>query len=149
MKAVRHGTQKKFSNYENVDCAAVALTYNHLVILCRRIDFCPITKSPVKFGGYWSIFAGSIESGETPQQAGVREVKEESGIDIKEEGLSFLGQIRTMALFAYELEEMKNVKLNFEHTEWGYFKIPEIHSSPDPIDLDVARAIQYHNFINS
>jgi 8-oxo-dGTP pyrophosphatase MutT (NUDIX family) len=113
------------------------------------VHFCPITKQPVPFGGYWSVFAGAIEDGETAEQAAVREVKEESDIDIQEKGLHLLGKIRDLALFVYKLEKLESVKLNFEHTESGYFKIPEIHTSPDPIDMDIARAIQYHNFINS
>ena len=63
--------------------------------------------------------------------------------------LIFLGQVRGLAIFRYELEDYTNIELDYEDTESGYFKIPEIHTSPHPVDEDVARAIQYNHFINS
>ncbi len=33
--------------------------------------------------GYWTISKGSIEEGENPEEATVREIKEEIGLDIK------------------------------------------------------------------
>lgn len=34
--------------------------------------------------GHWTLSKGSVEEGETPEEAAIREVKEEMGIDIKE-----------------------------------------------------------------
>lgn len=148
MKDVPHGNQMKNLNYDGAKYSAVALTYGDLLVLCRRIDFCPINNTPVPFGGYWSVFCGAIEENESAADAGVREVLEESGLNIEKNKLNFLGKIKDLALFTYELEEMPNITLNFEHTEYGFFKITQCHRSPDPVDLDLIKAIQYNHFIN-
>ena len=144
----QHGTVPTHSSF-NAKHAGVALTLNGLVVLAKRIEICPYLKKAPPFAGYWSVFCGAIEEGEDAESAAVREVKEETQLVIDKDGLQFLGQIRELALFRYELEELKPIILDYEHTEYGYFKISQIHTSPDPVDEDIARAIQYNNFINS
>jgi len=41
-------------------------------------------KRGIPFPGYWDLIGGHVEEGETPEQALVREVKEELDIDLKE-----------------------------------------------------------------
>ena len=41
-------------------------------------------KPDIPFPGYWDLIGGHVEEGETPEQALVREVKEELDIDLKE-----------------------------------------------------------------
>ena len=41
-------------------------------------------KPGIPFPGYWDLIGGHVEEGETPEQALVREVKEELDIDLKE-----------------------------------------------------------------
>jgi len=41
-------------------------------------------KPDIPFPDYWDLIGGHVEEGETPEQALVREVKEELGIDLKE-----------------------------------------------------------------
>jgi len=113
---------------------ATFLTFKNLVILCRRIHFCPIHKVKVPYGGFWSPFCGAIEKKETPEEAAAREVWEESKIFIHERNLIPLEKLDDMHVFEYKLEEMQIVELNFEHTEYGYFKISELNCQPDPID---------------
>ncbi len=143
------GMQKIHSSYDNALYAGVALTLNGLVVLGRRIEVCPHSGKKVPYGGYWSVFCGAIEDGESAAQAAVREVFEETKIKIEQEKLQTLGLIRELALFRYELDKYENIELDYEHTEHGYFKISQIHASPDPVDMEIARAIQYNNFINS
>lgn len=149
IQGAQHGTSKTLSSFDAPLYAGVALTFNGLVVLARRIEVCPHSKSAVKFGGFWSVFCGTIEANETVEEAAVREVLEETGLNIKKEKLKHLGVIRELSLFRYELPEYESINLDYEHTEYGYFKISQIHTSPSPVDEDIARAIQYNNFINS
>ncbi len=41
-------------------------------------------KPGIPFPGHWDLIGGHVEEGETPEEALVREVKEEIGIDLKE-----------------------------------------------------------------
>ena len=41
-------------------------------------------KPGIPFPNYWDLIGGHVEEGETPDQALVREVKEELNIDLKE-----------------------------------------------------------------
>jgi 8-oxo-dGTP diphosphatase len=41
-------------------------------------------KPDIPFPGYWDLIGGHVENGETPEEALVREVKEELDLDIKE-----------------------------------------------------------------
>jgi 8-oxo-dGTP diphosphatase len=40
-------------------------------------------KPGIPFPNHWDLFGGHVENGETPEEALVREVKEELGIDLK------------------------------------------------------------------
>lgn len=58
---------------------ATALVFdrnNRLLIYLRD------EKPEIPFPGYWDLFGGRVEEGETPEVALVRELKEELGIDI-------------------------------------------------------------------
>lgn len=145
----QHGTTAAHLNFDKPKHAGVALILNNLVVLAKRIEICPYSKKPPPFAGYWSVFCGTIEEGEDAESAAVREVKEETQLTIDKDKLQFLGQIRGLALFRYELEKLEPITLDYEHTEHGYFKISQIHTSPNPVDEDIARAIQYNNFIDT
>ena len=41
-------------------------------------------KPGIPFPGYWDLIGGHVEDGETPEQALVREIKEELGIELTE-----------------------------------------------------------------
>ena len=67
---------------------------------------------------HWDIFKGKVESGETPIQAAIRELKEESGIDLLPEQLVDLGK------FSYN--KKKNLHL-FLHTDAVGFVAENCH----------------------
>lgn len=60
---------------------ATALLFdgNNKLLIYLRDD-----KPEISFPGYWDLFGGRVEPGETPEQALVRELKEELNIDIQQ-----------------------------------------------------------------
>jgi lipoyl(octanoyl) transferase len=92
-------------------------------------------------GGFWQPITGRIEKGETPLQAAVREVREETAIErfeVEDLGVtqSFLigpefsgGDTPLMVeetAFAVRLEGTCDVTMDEEeHTEWGWFTFAE------------------------
>jgi 8-oxo-dGTP pyrophosphatase MutT (NUDIX family) len=91
----------------------------------------------------WSIPAGSVEKGETPREAAVREFFEETNIVIEdEEDLKLIGTANRYArdnkylkgiLYVYLIEtdeeiypDLENANDGGEHTECGYFSLKEL-----------------------
>lgn len=62
------------------------------VLIQHGEKFLLLKRHPQKsYGQHWNLPAGKLESGETPLQAALREVREESGIHLKEINVSPLG----------------------------------------------------------
>lgn len=53
------------------------------IIPCPKDTILLIKRSTPPFVGYWALPGGRVESGETVEQTIVREVKEETGLDIE------------------------------------------------------------------
>ena len=51
---------------------------NHRLVVYLRDD-----KADIPFPNHWDLFGGHLESGENPEEALVREVREEVGIELK------------------------------------------------------------------
>ena len=121
--------------------AGVIIKYGKTVLLCKRSNIC-------NFAGYWSIPAGAIEEGEMPFVAAERELFEETKIKIKNP-LSFVMKTDGMRserrekepfyIYEYNAPELLLPILDFEHTEYGYFK-PE--NLPQPMCENVIEAIK-------
>ena len=142
MKDAHTGKEKTEASYESAPYVGTALLFNNLVLLAKRIEICPYTKKRVKYGGYWSIFCGAVEENEAHYIAAYREVLEETGLDLDKKMFVHQELVRDLRLYTYELDEMVHPILNYEHTEWGYFKIDQIKISPTPIDEEIADRIQ-------
>jgi 8-oxo-dGTP pyrophosphatase MutT (NUDIX family) len=114
----------------------VLVKCNNKVLLCKRS---PYQSLP----GVWSIPAGSVEKGETPREAAVREFFEETNIVIEdEEDLKLIGTANRYArdnkylkgiLYVYLIEtdeeiypDLENANDGGEHTECGYFSLKEL-----------------------
>jgi hypothetical protein len=52
------------------------------------------------------------------------------------------GLVKGLRLYIYELSEMLYPTLNYEHTEWGYFRIDGIDVSPNPVDEEITKKLQ-------
>ena len=78
------------------------------------------------FRGMWGVVGGSIENGETPEEAALREVKEETGISKdKIERIKEIGKIRhengsISYLFQVWTVEVPEVKLSGEHQRYKW-----------------------------
>lgn len=99
----------------------------------------------VDFPGYWSLFAGAIEAGETAEEAAGRELFEESKIDAKGNLVLLQETSRKkygdLFIYLYMVPEIPKPVIDFEHTEWGIFRIDTIGVSPEPIDRDIVNAV--------
>jgi ADP-ribose pyrophosphatase YjhB (NUDIX family) len=116
--------------------SGVLVKCNNKVLLCKRSPY-------QSLHGVWSIPAGSVEKGETPREAAVREFFEETNIVIEdEEDLKLIGTANRYArdnkylkgiLYVYLIEtdeeiypDLENANDGGEHTECGYFSLKEL-----------------------
>jgi len=130
----------------NSSASGIAVIYNNTVLLAKRNEICYITGRPNVYGGYWSILGGSIDKGETPKECAVRELEEETGICLDIKNVKFLKKIpekkKDFFIHYCNVNSMPLVRLNEEHTEYGYFEINSLHNFPYLIDDKIAQAIQ-------
>ena len=138
------GKAKQDSSSNCTPYVGTAILYEDLILLAKRITYCPKTKEAVKFGGFWSIFCGAVEENESHYFAAYREVLEETGFDLDKAKFEHIGKVRDLRVYVYELDELLLPKLDYEHTESGWFKIDDIHISPNPVDRDIAERIQMY-----
>ncbi len=84
------------------------------------------------YSGYWETVGGKVEFLEPLEKAAVREVKEESGIEIDESSLQFVGIFQHIVkaekyhrvLVVYAVKVPVNVEINVsEHDEFEWFDI--------------------------
>lgn len=98
---------------------AVLVEQEGKVLLVRRIN------DP--FRGYWTLPAGFVDAGESPEEAGVRECLEETGLDVRITGLLdvIAGQEHPRGahiLIAYHGEIIKgNARPGDDADELGFF----------------------------
>lgn len=114
--------------------SGVILKYRDKCLLCKRSQK---YSNPNK----WFIPTGKIEKGETPREAAVRELYEETTFDLSETDIDFVGTIPAIGdginketefiyIFISELTDeilpdLSLAKDGDEHTECGYFNFQE------------------------
>ena len=80
-----------------------------------------------KYPNFWSVPMGGVEKGETFREGAVRELKEETMLDINPKSLVYLGTIkdgvynRITKLYKIEIDGKPKPTLDHEHTDWGYY----------------------------
>ena len=135
---------KKLDRY-----SGVLVKCNNKVLLCKRSAHHKTLK------GVWSIPAGSIEEGEKPKEAAIREFYEETNIVIDEpDELKMIGVINRYArdnkyikgaMYVYMIEsdeeilpDLENAKDGEEHTDCGYFTADNL---PSPLGNEIKEII--------
>lgn len=108
----------------NIGCAAIMKDNN--VLLVKRI------KSP--YVGYWSMPGGKIEFGEYPEEATLREIKEETNLDCKSEGLKCIAseiihnkneKVAQFMLYVYRLKPINDDLISTEG-ELKWFNLDDL-----------------------
>ena len=116
--------------------AGIGLVYKNSICLCKRIY--KFEGKPVEFGGYWSIFGGEIEKGETEAECAIRELYEESSVRVDPHQLvpikTIEHDVSSFCIFFANTHYLPKIHLNEEHTESGWFKLDVIEHFPYLID---------------
>lgn len=118
--------------------AGVIICHENSVLLAKRVYFHQGNVSPL--GGYWSVFTGTIEEGESEEDAAERELFEETQLTI-EKPLVKVGSIDSLVLFGTRYDDLVNPTLNDEHEEYGWFDIDTLHAFPYKIDEKIINLI--------
>jgi 8-oxo-dGTP diphosphatase len=137
-------------DFEPSDASAAIIQFRSKFLLQKR-DANP----DVIYGGYWGLFGGAIESGESPKEAVVREVREEINILIDPSWLTELAYAplgqksdRMISRFyfydAIDESKAKDIRLT-EGQDFAFFdlnELKELHVAPYDqfiVDLYAAR----------
>ena len=86
----------------------------------------------------WGTPAGKIEQGEAPELAAIRELREESGLELSLQNLKSLGKIfienpkgqYDCFLFYAKLKAKPKITLSKEHTDYTWTKPEEFYKLP-------------------
>jgi 8-oxo-dGTP pyrophosphatase MutT (NUDIX family) len=88
-----------------------------LIIKDKKILLNLRAKGVEKFPSYWGFPGGKNDDGETPEEAVVREVKEEIGLDFKVSSLFLTSKGASGKVYSYLGSESGEVKLQKEEVD--------------------------------
>jgi 8-oxo-dGTP pyrophosphatase MutT (NUDIX family) len=124
--------------------SGIGIIYRDLILLAKRIE--QWGGNPVPLGGYWSIFAGSLEGEESFQDCAIRETYEETEIKIDNhqliDGCIIKNNKLRFKVFFVEMPYKPIPILNEEHTEYEWFDINKIKDFPYSIQEDLIKCIE-------
>ena len=126
--------------------AGVAVLFENSILLAKRIEFWK--GKPIPYGGYWSIFGGTIEEDESPMMCAVRELEEEAQIKISITDLKFIKKIIDhdveFVFYVTKIKSLINPILNEEHSEFGWFSIDALNNFQEDIDPKIVECVLLH-----
>ena len=124
----------------NKQASGVIITHKDYVLLAKRADLWE--GEPFPFAGYWSIFGGAIEKGETKVDCAVREAMEEARITLKKSKVKFIKTLKSDScdfhIHATEVESLVTLILNEEHTDHSWIHVDDLDSLIDEVKIDIS-----------
>lgn len=124
-------------------CAGTTIVVGEEILLAKRCEFWQGKPAPLP--GFWSIFAGAVEPGESVMNCAIRELREESCIDIEIHQLQYINDLidddKQLTVYITELKKKPEVILNDEHTDFLWFSIEKIKDFPYNIQDDLIECI--------
>lgn len=131
---------------ERARVAAVAVLHKDSVLLGKRIE--TYKGEPQPYGGYWSIFGGTLEEGENPMVGAIRELKEETEIELSITDIAYIKTIEneecSFTVYGYQAPRLIHPVLNFEHTEYGWFLLNSLSNFTEKIDPKLIECINHY-----
>jgi 8-oxo-dGTP pyrophosphatase MutT (NUDIX family) len=128
--------------------SGVLIRFEDKVLLCKRNAY-------ESLPGEWSVPCGHQEPNEDKLTCAVRELYEETMIEVSPSDLSYIGGIKrynrdttklkgVMSVFLYDVDEeilpdLDNAKDGHEHTQCNYYGIDEL---PTPIGEQLKKLIE-------
>lgn len=107
----------------------IIIIYNDKFLLFKR------SKLNHQFKNMYGLIGGGIEEGETPEEAAIREAKEEINLELTNikhlKNYKFDGS--SLNVFYIAIDSIDNIKLNSEHTGFDAFTLEELSNNPDVI----------------
>lgn len=107
------------------------ITVKAIVIYHQKILILKRTRPSSDGLGYWELPGGGLEYGETPHQALIRELKEETDLDIKiiKPVYTFTAirpEYQTVGIGFLTIPTNDHVKLSEEHTDYQFVSSDEL-----------------------
>lgn len=105
---------------------------NAAILLYQGKNILILRKSEGKHQGKWTGPGGHIDWGETPKQAAIRELREETGIEyyqLKGKEIAILRQNKTR-IYVVKVKKIPDIKLSEEHDISKVVNIKNIKEYP-------------------
>lgn len=123
--------EKELDNF----CLAVEATSCYIVVKDKVLVVRIAKDSPEK--GFWGVPAGKVEEGESLDDALIREMKEELGIELEKEKLNYVGKLFGRShidyhyhVYGYFLDEFPEITLNEENDQYKWVTREELLKMP-------------------